>query len=81
MFQVSMAHQKLNSSQIGSRLHQVGGEMVAYRVWSDALLDSRSHLLPNQQSQLFGATGNLRPVHLLVFGRQQTPAGAFQNGS
>ncbi len=38
-------------------------------------------LLPDQQSQLFGATGDLRPVHLSVFGRQQTPAGTFQNGS
>ena len=28
MFQVRMAHQKLNGSQIGSRLHQVGGETV-----------------------------------------------------
>jgi hypothetical protein len=29
MFEVRMAHQKLNGSQIGSRFHQVGGETVA----------------------------------------------------
>ena len=28
MLQVRMAHQKLNGSQIGSRLHQVGSETV-----------------------------------------------------
>ena len=32
MFQVRMAHQKLNGSQIGSRLHEVSGEAVAQGV-------------------------------------------------